>query len=264
MDVERFRRELPTLWDGEPRSADHPRDRRFRAVIESTRGMATENKLALLNFAASLLDEGEAYVEIGTYRGTSAIGAALGNSHASFFAVDDFSQFDGSEEECRANLAEFGCDHVNLVNGDAWTVLADAALPPVGVYFYDGGHTYREQGKAFTAAARILAPEAVVIIDDASHPPVRAANRVALRSLPGLELLFSFPSPRNTEPRWWNGVDVFVHRQGEPRDGTSRAGAAHRWYSVRYGSAYERVRQGLERAGRRVRPLIGGLRARRG
>lgn len=261
MDIGRFRQELSGLWDEDPVTAPHPRDRRFGSVVTDTRGMATENKLALLNFACSFLGEDEAYLEIGTYRGTSAIGAALGNEHRSFVAIDNFSQFGGPEAECRENLAKFKCNHVRLVNGDAWAVLAQERFPLIGVFFYDGGHTYREQIRAFAAAAPHLAPEALVIIDDSSHPPVRAANAVAVRTRPDLELLFSFPSPRNTDPRWWNGIDVFAFRRTASTPVPPTEGVLHRWYSLRYGPAYEFVRAATGQLGRLFHLLVGGRHA---
>ena len=95
MDVQRFLDELPQLFDGFP-EAEHPRDRRFAPVLEEVQGLACENNLALLNLAASLLPDGESYVEIGTFRGTSLISAMLGNEGRDFVAIDDFSFRDGT------------------------------------------------------------------------------------------------------------------------------------------------------------------------
>src|SRR5262249_29852275 len=92
MRAQAFVDALPSLWDGDPASADHPCDRRFRTLLEDLGGMATENKLALLNLAASFLEPDEVYLEIGTYLGTSVVAAALGNDGA-FIAVDNYSQF---------------------------------------------------------------------------------------------------------------------------------------------------------------------------
>ena len=88
MDVERFTAELPALFDDFPRSL-RPRGRRFDDVIEGVPNLAAENVLALLNLAASLLAPGESYVEVGTYRGASLIGAMRGNT-GDFVAIDAF------------------------------------------------------------------------------------------------------------------------------------------------------------------------------
>ena len=62
MDAERFRRELPGLFDDFPRT-EHPRDRRFAAVVERIENLTSENVLALLNLAASCVEPGESYVD---------------------------------------------------------------------------------------------------------------------------------------------------------------------------------------------------------
>ena len=117
MDIERFARELPTLFDEFPRS-EHPRDRRFARVLEEVPGLARENNLALLNLAAACRDAGEAYVELGSFRGTSLISAMLGNE-GEFVAIDDFSFRDASREQLEANLRGFGLEgRASILEGD--------------------------------------------------------------------------------------------------------------------------------------------------
>ena len=72
MNVERFERELPRLFERFPESP-RPRDRRFEEVLEAVPGLARENNLALLNLAAGLLGSRESYVEVGSFYGASLI-----------------------------------------------------------------------------------------------------------------------------------------------------------------------------------------------
>ena len=95
MDTTAFLEALPTLWDGDPQIADHPRDRRWLPVIEQTRGLATENKLAMLNLAAQFLQGDEIYLEVGAWAGCSIIGASLDLPDIHFVTIDNFSEFDG-------------------------------------------------------------------------------------------------------------------------------------------------------------------------
>src|ERR1051325_3307421 len=90
MDVERFAAELPDLFDDFP-SSKHPTSRRFDDVIAGVPHLACENNLAFVNLAASLLEEGETYVELGTYHGASLIAAMRGNEAYDFVAIDNFS-----------------------------------------------------------------------------------------------------------------------------------------------------------------------------
>ena len=54
MDTSRFAAELPGLFDDYPRS-EHPRGRRFGDLVDGMPNLATENTLAVVNLAASLL-----------------------------------------------------------------------------------------------------------------------------------------------------------------------------------------------------------------
>jgi hypothetical protein len=89
VDVERFAAELPRLFEDYPRSAV-PKGRRFDDLVDGIPNLATENVLALLNLAASLLGPGESYVEVGSFYGASLIGAMRGNA-GDFVAIDRFS-----------------------------------------------------------------------------------------------------------------------------------------------------------------------------
>ena len=73
----------------------HPRDRALRPLLDAIPGMATENKLVLLNRAVRHLAPGEVYVEIGCWHGLSLAGALAGHPSAPAFACDDFSEFGG-------------------------------------------------------------------------------------------------------------------------------------------------------------------------
>ena len=77
MDAARFARELPGLFADFPRS-EHPRDRRFAPLLERIGGLARENNLALINLAASLLEPGESYVEVGSFKGLSLADELVG------------------------------------------------------------------------------------------------------------------------------------------------------------------------------------------
>ena len=89
MDAGGFLAALPGLFEDFPKS-ERPSGRRFDDIIAAVPNLSTENNLALLNLAASLLPSAESYVEVGSFMGASLIGAMRENEDKDFVAIDRF------------------------------------------------------------------------------------------------------------------------------------------------------------------------------
>lgn len=214
MNLEAFQAGLAGLFGGDLR-ADHPVDRRFQKVLADVPGMATEHKLALLNLAAAHLEPGEAYLEVGSFKGLSLIGAMLGNADRRFYAIENFLEFNPDRRaraELEANLARWvEPGRARLLEGDCFDLLRRGAglKEPVGVYFYDGAHGRLPHYLALGVAEPWLADRALVVIDDASWPIVARATDRYVAAHPGYRLLFDLAAEHEEDPRWWNGVRVY-------------------------------------------------------
>src|SRR6202166_2079686 len=194
----------------------YPADRSLSHILKTVPGMATENKLALLNAAVSALGENEVYVEVGCYKGASIVGAATGNPHARIFACDNFSQFDGVAEALRGTLdVHTAPGQVTFYDLDFRDFFTNASWRParVGAYFYDGGHSFRDQYDGVARALPYLDDDALIIIDDTNKRAARSANQLVARAVPGLELILDLRTAGNHSPTWWNGVQVYRYQR---------------------------------------------------
>jgi predicted O-methyltransferase YrrM len=244
MDLEAFQAKLAGLFGGDLR-ADHPLDRRFRDVLADVPGMATEHKLALLNLAAAHLGPGETYLEVGSFKGLSLIGAMLGNPGRRFYAIENFLEFnpDGTARaELEANLARWaGPDRARVLEGDCFDLLRRGQGPqePVGVYFYDGAHGRLPHYLALGVAEPWLADRALVVIDDASWPIVARATDRYVAAHPGYRLLFDLAADHEEDPRWWNGVRVYAFERSPARaQAHRRVGLDTAWRLLAYDLLY--------------------------
>jgi Methyltransferase domain len=223
VDVDRFAAELPGLFDAFPRS-EVPRGRRFDDVIDGIPNLATENVLALLNLAASLLGPGESYVEVGSFYGASLIGAMRGNT-GDFVAIDRFS-FDVPEVRGRPlprasragleeSLARFGATEATILEGDAFELIEGGALGErrVGVYYWDGPHDYDGQLRGMRAIEPWLAPEALIVVDDYDWEAVADATHDYVATEPQTELLVEIGGEAAGQVWWWDGVAVVARRR---------------------------------------------------
>ncbi|HTW89179.1 MAG TPA: class I SAM-dependent methyltransferase [Candidatus Binataceae bacterium] len=193
-----------------------PADRRLADYPKQIRGMATENKLMLLNLAVAHLGPHEVYVEVGCYRGLSLVCAAAGNARASIYACDNFSQFKGSSDQLRQTLAAHTPPgQVRFFDLEFREFLLHAPWRPaqIGVYFYDGGHSFADQYEGLKYALPSFANDALVIIDDTNKRNVRSANRLFAASVKGFEPVLDLRTPRNHSPTWWNGIQLYRVRQ---------------------------------------------------
>jgi len=203
MDVDRFLRELPQQLEDVSR---------FAAILEAVPGLAQPNNLALLNVAARCLDEGESYVEVGTYHGTSLISAMLDND-GDFVALDNGSLGDGSHEQLEQNLERYSLT-ATLLEGDAFETLRSGALDgrTVGVYYYDNGHEYEQQLDGMRLIEPYLASSALVIVDDSDWERVERAVNDYLVQQPRATEIYSVDGKDRGHPEWWEGMRVLSWR----------------------------------------------------
>lgn len=211
MDANRFLRELPALFDDFPAS-EHPRDRRFAPIIERVENLASENVLALLNLAASCLGPDEAYVEIGVLHGASLIAATSGNEGRKIVGIDNFTLGDGSAERVRENFAAFGLPEPEIVEGDVFELVPGGALNAfaVGVWYYDAAHAYEAQLEGLRLAEPLLAPGALVIVDDTDWDDVARAMDDYAAAQPRARRVLTLDGKDRGSPQWWEGMQVFV------------------------------------------------------
>jgi protein O-GlcNAc transferase len=213
MRHEPFRARLPALFDGWGTPDARPRDPRFARLAAAGRCLSAPGTLQLLNLAVGLLEPGEVYCEVGSYRGCTLAGALSGNERARALAVDDFSQFDAAGTG-RAELAR-GLDrlglrpHVEIVDAPFERHFLEApAVPRIGVYLYDAAHDHRSQLMGLLLAAPFLADRALIVVDDANWAAPRQAAADFCACRPEARLALTLLTRAVDHPSFWNGLLV--------------------------------------------------------
>jgi hypothetical protein len=181
-------------------------------VYKEVPGFSSLYIMSLLNIAVRHLQGSEIYLEIGTYRGRTLIGAMIGTGKTGV-GLDNFSEFcddpDAREIEIHDRLVVFKLDRViNFIRGDYRKFITSEKI---GVYFYDGNHDTDKGLEALNYMVPYLANEAVIIIDDFGGEGVWASvhaftrkHKVQARVLFAMHTN-NFPHPHD---KWWNGVIV--------------------------------------------------------
>jgi predicted O-methyltransferase YrrM len=233
MDTTAFLARLDDAFAGDP-AEGRPADEGVAVVAARVPGFCTPAELAVLNLAARMLPESEAYLEVGAFKGRSIAGAMVGAPPRQFVAVENYLEFGmigrAARQELHDNLATYADPSAfRLVEGDCFRVLArpDAVGQDVGVYFYDGAHTSLAHYLALGVVEPLLADEALVLVDDASWPLVRRATQRYVARHPGWAVLRAFEAHRQDDPVWANGLLLLRYRR--PAGAARRMAPDVRW-----------------------------------
>jgi predicted O-methyltransferase YrrM len=239
VDTKRFAEELPAAFVGDVIEGVVT-DRRLHDIVASVPGYTIAAELAALNLAARLLPEGEAYLEVGTFKGRSIAAALLDAPDREFVAIENFQEFGMLGADARTELLKNLEERTSgrrfrLVDGDCFAVMAHPAFidRPVGVYFYDGAHTGLSHWLALAVVEPLLANEALVFVDDASWPMVRDTTLRYMSRHPGWEILLDLPAYEQDDERWANGLLVLAYRRVGDRQGLAPSDEARRRFQVR-------------------------------
>ncbi|KLO61886.1 hypothetical protein AA983_13080 [Dermacoccus sp. PE3] len=219
MKTSAFFEALPALFTPDVHSGD-PVDGAWKDLTAQVAGYTAVNELAVLNEAARHLPEGEAYLEVGTFKGRSICAAVRGNAGKKFVVMENFMEFgmagEMARKELMTNLAQHASDaDVELLEGDCFKLMVEpgALDRPVGVYFYDGEHTLLSHYLALAVVEPLLADEALVLIDDASWPVVQKAHKLFLQRHKGWEIVETWDAAHADDPRWANGLHALTFRR---------------------------------------------------
>lgn len=219
MDTGAFYAALHDAFPGDPQDTD-PTDPRWARIADEVAGYTGPNELAVLQVAASVMPQDEAYLEVGTFKGRSIVAAVQDNAGKDFHVMENFLEFgmqgELARQELMDNLATWsdGAD-IRLHEGDCFKLMAQKGLVdnPVGVYFYDGEHTLLSHYLALAVVEPLLADEALVLVDDASWPVVQRAHDLFIKRHPGWTIERRWDAAHADDPRWSNGLHALVFRR---------------------------------------------------
>jgi len=241
MDYQTFIEQLPELYENWGMPEVQPKLARFQQVKDQVAGMTTANVMQLLNFAVACLEPDEIYCEIGTYQGTTLIGALLNHPERLAYAVDNFTEFDEtgeSEQKLFENLSQFGLvDQVFFCNQDFEDFFLDLrevdTESKIGVYLYDGAHDYRSTLLGLLLVRPFLADQALIILDDANWKTVQQASWDFLANSPEAQILLELFTPVPRFPSFWNGLQLLTWDRSRSKNYSAEVFSQHRYSEVK-------------------------------
>ena len=190
---------------------DHAIKERLRPIADVPR-MSTLALAAIINRAVAQMPEDQAYLNIGVWNGYSFLAGMLGNSHKRCIGVDNFSQFGGPEDDFRRRFEKYRSPAHSFHDLDYEVYLRTQHKEPLGVYFYDGEHSYKNQYTGLRAAEKFFAPGCWILVDDTNwDEPREATLEFIRRSRRRYRLVLDVRTPYSGHPTWWNGLMLLQH-----------------------------------------------------
>ena len=187
-------------------------------------GMSSPKVCQFLNRLVARMDPGEHYLEVGSWQGRTLLSAALHNDGRLCVACDKFRAFGRytgfgfrARQGLRRNLARYRGDRaaIHFYDMPSSRFFRKPRLPgPVGVFFYDGDHSYRATRASIAAGARWLSPRAALLVDDWNVAHIRNATFDALRDVSARILWHRALDGDHTERTWGNGLGAFYLESG--------------------------------------------------
>ena len=172
--------------------------------------MSTFAIAAVINRAVALMPRDAAFVNVGVWHGFTFLAGMAGNRERRCIGVDDFSQFGGPRD---AFLARFerhrsACHAFHEMDYRAY--FAERHEGSIGVYLYDGEHSYDNQLRGLETAEPFFAPGCVIVVDDTNLAEPRRATLDFMARRPGrYDILLDRTTAGNAHPTFWNGLLVF-------------------------------------------------------
>lgn len=219
MRLDVFAEEFVRQFGDNPEEATHPDDRCLAALVANIDGMSSENVGMTLNLSAGLLEPGECHLEFGCWKGLTLCMSGASDA-GPIIGVDSFKTFGGPRAECLANLQTY-CPQALLFDMDCWEfldILAKSNLK-IGSYFYDAGHTYEAQGRAFAEVHQrgLFADRALIVVDDTGYPITSAARRATeewVAGNPEYKIIHDLGNGKNANrDGWWSGIQIVEYRR---------------------------------------------------
>ncbi|MCG8556493.1 MAG: class I SAM-dependent methyltransferase [Proteobacteria bacterium] len=165
------------------------------------------------------MEDNECYLEIGTYKGLTLLSAAYGNVDRTCIGCDKFrflGRFTGSgilaKRALRRSLERYRAHtgKIEFHEMSSERMFSERRVStPVGVYFYDGDHSFEGTYRGIIQAFPLLSHRSIIVVDDWNDIVIRGATREALRDTK-LHCLWERELPGDhTVDSWWNGLGVF-------------------------------------------------------
>ncbi|MGC3968256.1 MAG: class I SAM-dependent methyltransferase [Pirellulales bacterium] len=145
--------------------------------------------------------------------GSASSPASSQTLHRDCVGVDNFSQFGGPKDAFLSRFERYRSPNHQFHDRDYVDYFSTVHSGEIGVYFYDGEHSYHNQLNGLRVAEPFFSKNCTIFIDDTNDDePRRATLDFVAQSLNHYNVVFDAKTHENQHPTWWNGL-MILQRQ---------------------------------------------------
>lgn len=171
--------------------------------------MSTYAVGAIINHAVQQMKPGHTFVNIGVWRGFTLLSGMVGNETKCCVGVDNFSEYGGPKDEFFGQFRKYRSRNHQFYEMDYIDYFRCYDGAPIGVFIYDGNHSYENQRRALELAEPYFSDDCIILIDDINYDEVHQATCDFVKhSKQRYHTLFHQETYCNSHPTFWNGITV--------------------------------------------------------
>ncbi len=190
-------------------------EKKYREYLKCVRPMTSAGILQIINKTCHHISQGNCYLEVGTHRGSTLIGASLDVSPSiPFYGIDPFTghnspvecaPFNSIEEGLQDAIAKLTAGNVSYFKEPFESFLHDKSHiegNKIEVYLYDGDHALAPTLQGLEMIRPLLSDDAIIFVDDTANNDKAAiwgALEIFLKDEPRVSVLREF-IPTKTMP----------------------------------------------------------------
>ncbi len=184
------------------------RTRRIYDLMNVPR-MSTLAIASALDRAMASMQAGDQFVNVGVWHGFTLFSAMVNNPDKTCVGIDNFSEFGGPRAAFLQGFEQQRSANHFFHDMDYREYFRVKHTGRIGVYLYDGEHSYANQLEGLQVAEPFFADKCLIFVDDTNCAEPRQATLDFIKqSNRNYEIIFDAKTYQNCHPTFWNGLMV--------------------------------------------------------
>ncbi len=166
---------------------------------------------AIINMGVSNMPDNQVFVNVGVWHGFTLLCGMANNGNKKCVGIDNFSHKTdrGEREKFPERFNKYKSSNHTFYEMDYLKYFLEIHTEPIGLYLYDGKHTYENQLRALQIAEPFFSNDCVILVDDANDDAPRQATMDFIDSSPNrYRVILDQKTYCNRHPTLWNGIII--------------------------------------------------------